>query len=147
MSTFNNIAVYILIFSTLFVVQRKFQEVFPFKIRLISYSIFLCDLGGIIGFLYIVTFKTSVWTPRGFIAPKPLDYDYYILISRTFALLTLIVIVVFIVETLLYYIIGILFLYIARKSIEREAKGKKGILGIYSGEWKQYGEKCIRIRK
>ena len=147
MSTFNNIAVYVLIFTTLFVAQRKFQEVFPFKIRLISYFMLISVLGGIIGFLYIIILKTSVWTPRGFVQPRSFDYDYYILITRVFIKLTLIVSVVFIVETLLYYIIGILLMYIYKKSIGMEARGKRGFLGIHSNVWKYYGERCINIRK
>lgn len=147
MYTFNNIAVYILIFATTFVVQRKFREVFPFKIRLISYFLLISTLIGIIGFLYIAILKTSVWTPGGFVAPKLLDYDDYIIALRLYIVLILIVIVAFILETILYYIIGLFLMYISRKSIERERDGKKGFLGIDSGEWKKYAEGCIKIRK
>ena len=130
-----------------YLIFRWVQKICPFNFRYFTYVILFggtCSLT--IGFFVAIT-KVKLSTSGKYVNPPPPTGEQLIILLLLFIAFIVLVLAVFVLETSIYYLLGLLYKRFAILAKANELKGKNGFLGIYSTTWKEKSKDFLQIRK
>ena len=140
----------IVMFAVAICIRNYLVKYIPYKIRLFARYIFLMTIYGIIAFPITIIINPPFpngRTPLDNIGDKPawsIFIENYFIPILGFIILG---VIVFILETLIHNLTGVVMLKFSQISRTRELCNQRGLFGIDSNQWKLKGEEFLENKK